>query len=78
MTQSCATCKYGRFAMTNHRTPRPKDQSGVCQFPSAELTLPECVTYGYGFAGAIKTLAERLTWPTWGANCPVWEAKEKG
>jgi hypothetical protein len=75
MTQSCATCKYGRFTMTKHNPPRPV-KNGVCRFPPVELKLPECVTSCYGFDTMLVTLSTRTTWPDNGATCPVWEAEE--
>jgi hypothetical protein len=75
--QSCATCKFGKFKMTNHRTPRPKDQSGTCLYPPIELPkLPECVISGDKFKFVDQALAYRLTWPKDGTQCPVWEGKD--
>ena len=69
--QTCGTCRYGVFRMTNHKPPRPVAFStGQCIFPLPELPpLPMWVkvTVGHGY-----------TCPEHGngfTKCPTWEAK---
>ena len=83
--QSCATCKFGSFEMTKHNPPRVKQgHAGQCVYDIAPAVsalfamLPEAVTADYYFRPVrnVLTTTSIVAIPTWGVECPVWEAKE--
>ena len=64
----CGTCRFGKFEMTSHATPRPKNQAGVCLWqPSGPILVPSCVKV---------SMFRSYTWPRDGTECPTWEGKE--
>lgn len=68
--QSCTTCKWGRFEMTNHKPPRINPtRSGKCLYPEERIALPFSITKAYGFS-----LYRCAVWPHL-AGCPTWEPK---
>ena len=68
MKQTCTTCKWAKFEMTNHNPPRQKlNQCGECCWPMpVVVALPLCMPPPSTYRGAI--------WPNY-SGCLVWEVK---
>lgn len=72
--QTCGNCKWAHgFRMTNHTPPRfNKDTHGRCLWPEPEVVLPSSVTKYHGYSQQHHKIG---IWPTFGTECPCWEAK---
>lgn len=61
----CATCKYARFEMTNHKPPRiNSNKYGACDWPIPVFTVALSVIN----AGTLRV----HIWADM-SDCPVWE-----
>ena len=69
--QCCGNCKYGKFEMTRHNPPRPKNQSGRCAYEVVFDTSD--LPFSIDRERVIGAYRQMLIWPDMGVGCPCWE-----
>lgn len=74
-SQTCGTCRWGRFPMTRQAKPKIRKGSyGWCEWPDPSERLPFSITGHFLFRAPVIPRCEITPEET---NCPCWAAKEK-